>query len=48
MRDTVDEALEATEEVDEFEPRKPPRVRDFSRSCCVLVVATSGLGAGHG
>ena len=41
--ETVD-PLEFTDDVDEFEPRNPPRVNDFSLSCCVLVVATMGLG----
>lgn len=47
VREVV-EALEATEDVEELEERRPPRVKDFSRSCWVLVVATSGLGSGDG
>lgn len=42
------EALEVMEEVEELEDLNPPRVKDFSRSCCVLVVATRGFGDGEG
>lgn len=44
VRDTVEDAFEVTDEAEELDPRSPPRVNDFSLNCCVLVVATIGLG----
>ena len=39
----MDEPFDVTDELDEFEPLRPPRVSDFSRNCCVFVVATIGF-----
>ena len=48
-RDTPDDALEEVEELLEERSRPPRDIADCSsRSACVLVVDTSGLGAGHG